>query len=246
MYRIGICDDEIAFGHLVEGYLQEYARRAGIRLDITVFSSGEEYLKLLREGMILDLLFLDIEFGGSMDGVKVGEMLRSDLANESTQIVYVSAMESYALQLFRNRPMDFLVKPVKKQDIEKVMKEYIRVFGKKRDAVFGYKIGRRRFRVAEDEILYFQCAGRKVGIVTGKGEKAEFYGSMEEVACRLDENRFWRIHKSYIVNVSHVSEFRAKEVCLNNGETLPVSRSFRESVQEKLLRERTGEEGKWE
>lgn len=41
--------------------------------------------------MALELLFLDIEFGGGMDGVKVGEMLRADLANEAAQIVYVSA-----------------------------------------------------------------------------------------------------------------------------------------------------------
>lgn len=241
MYRIGICDDEIAFGNQVEKYLEEYARRKRIRLDISVFLTGEEYLEFLREGMVPDLLFLDIEFGGGMDGVKVGEMLRADLVNEATQIVYVSAVESYAMRLFRNRPMDFLTKPVKRQDIERVMNEYIRVFGKKRDTIFEYGIGRRRFRVAAEDIQYFQCVGRKVGIVTEKGENAQFYGNMDEVGKRLDEGRFWRIHKSYIVNVSYVSEFGAKEVCLRNGVTLPVSRTFRENVQEKLLRERVGE-----
>ena len=88
MYRIGICDDEIAFGNLAEKYLQEYARQEGISLDISIFLNGEEDLKFLREGMVLDIIFLDIEFGGSMDGVKVGEMLRADLANENTQIVF--------------------------------------------------------------------------------------------------------------------------------------------------------------
>ena len=245
MYRIGICDDEITFGNLIEKYLEEYARKKGIRFDISVFLTGEGYLESLREGMVLDLLFLDIEFGGGMDGVKVGEMLRIDLVNEATQIVYVSAVESYAMRLFRNRPMDFLPKPVKRQDIERVMNEYIRVFGKKRGAVFEYGIGRRRFRVAEDDIQYFQCVGRKVGIVTGKGENAQFYGNMDEIEKQLDEGRFWRIHKSYIVNVSYVSEFGAREVCLRNGERLPVSRTFRESVQEKLLGERMGR-SKWE
>ena len=62
---------------------------------------------------------------------------------------------SYAIRLFKNRPLDFLPKPVKRQDIERVMNEYIRVFGKRRAAVFEYGIGRRRFRVAEEEIVYF-------------------------------------------------------------------------------------------
>lgn len=91
MYRIGICDDEMAFGNLIEEYLEEYARQREIRLDISVFLTGEGYLEFLQKGMILDLLFLDIEFGKGMDGVKVGEMLRADLANEAAQIVHVSA-----------------------------------------------------------------------------------------------------------------------------------------------------------
>lgn len=57
MYRIGICDDEMAFGNLIEEYLEEYARQREIRLDISVFLTGEGYLEFLQKGMILDLLF---------------------------------------------------------------------------------------------------------------------------------------------------------------------------------------------
>lgn len=129
MYTIGICDDDMAFGCQVEKYLQEYASREKLVFDITIFLSGEEYLRFLGEEQPLDILFLDIEFGGGADGVIVGKELRSDLKNERTQLVYVSAMESYALQLFQNRPIGFLVKPVERQDLERIMEEYIRVFG---------------------------------------------------------------------------------------------------------------------
>lgn len=56
-----------------------------------------------------------------------------DLRNEITQIVYVSALEEYAIQLFQNRPMDFLIKPIKQEDIDKIMNNYIHVFGKRRN-----------------------------------------------------------------------------------------------------------------
>ena len=61
---------------------------------------------------------------------------------------------------------------------------------------------------------------------------------MDEVAGKLNEDNFWRIHKSYIVNISYISEFRVEEVCLTNGEVLPVSRRRREGIQEKILEER--------
>lgn len=238
MYTIGICDDDMTFGCQVEKYLQEYASREKLVFDITIFLSGDEYLRFLEEELPLDIIFLDIEFGGSTDGVIVGKELRSDLKNETTQIVYVSAMESYALQLFQNRPIGFLVKPVERQDIERIMREYIRVFGHGSRHFFEYGISRKKFRVREDEIMYFQCVGRKVEIVTGRGESAEFYGNMEEVAGKLKGDHFWRIHKSYIVNANYILEFRAEEVHLTNGEVLPVSRRHREGIQGKVLEER--------
>ena len=124
------------------------------------------------------------------------------------------------------------------QDIDRVVKEYIRIFGQRSRNFFEYVIDRKRFRVRDDEIMYFQCVGRKVEIVTGKGRNAEFYGNMDEVAGKLNEDNFWRIHKSYIVNISYISEFRVEEVCLTNGEVLPVSRRRREGIQEKILEER--------
>ncbi len=77
------------------------------------YLKGEEYLKFLAEEAPVDLLFLDIKFEDGMDGIAVGKELRADLKNEITQIVYISGLESYAMQLFQNRPMDFLLKPVK-------------------------------------------------------------------------------------------------------------------------------------
>lgn len=238
MYKIGVCDNDIAFGCRIEKYLQEYACRERLKIDITIFLSGDEYLRFLKKEPPLDVIFLDIGFGENTDGVMVGKVIRSDLKNETTQIVYVSAMESYDLKLFKNRPIDFLVKPVEKRDIERVMKEYIRVFGHKSRNVFEYGIGRKKFRVRDDEIMYFQCVGRKVEIVTRRGGNAEFYGNMEEVEGKLNENNFWRIHKSYIVNVSYISEFRAEEICLTNGEILPISRRRRKGIRDKILEER--------
>ena len=238
MYTIGICDDDMSFVGQIEKYLQKYARREKLVFDIVSFLNGDEYLRFLREEPPLDIIFLDIEFGGGTDGVTIGKELRSDLKNETTQIVYVSAMESYALQLFQNRPIGFLVKPVGGQDIERIMKEYIRVFGQSGRNFFEYGIGKKKVRVREDEIMYFQCVGRKVEIAKAKGGNAEFYGTMEEVEGKLNNDNFWRIHKSYIVNASYILEFRTEEICLTNGEILPVSRRRSRGIQERILEEK--------
>lgn len=233
MYRVGICDDDIAFGCQMEEYLKEYARKENMEINIEVFLSGEDYLKYLKEESALDVLFLDIELGRNTNGVMVGNLIRSDLANEVTQIVYVSASESYAMQLFRNRPMDFLVKPVKREDIERVMAEYKRIFFDKK-RFFEFRIGKITYRISDDEILYIQCSGKKIEIVTNK-ENKEYYGTMTEVEKQVDADKFWVIHKSYIVNINYISEFRVNEIVMITGDVLPISRSYQKKVQEKLL-----------
>ena len=235
MYRVGICDDDTIFVGQMEKYLLECAQENKILVDIITFANGEEYLKFLENGMPMDILFLDIEFGKYLDGVEIGKQMRLDAKNEITQIIYVSGWEEYALQLFQNRPMDFLLKPVFKRNIDKILKEYIRIFGDQAVPFFEYNIGRNWYRVMKNEIMYFQCIGRKVQIVSNKNEKIEFYGRMDELEKELDSDKFWRIHKSYIVNKDYVSEFHPTEMFLANNLKLQISRTFRSEIQKKIL-----------
>lgn len=57
MLKIGICDDDFAFGCQVEGYLNHYAQKENMEIEVTVFLSGEEYLNYLKEKAALDILF---------------------------------------------------------------------------------------------------------------------------------------------------------------------------------------------
>lgn len=240
MYRIGVCDDDLAFGIQLEQYIQNFAKLHKIQMDIFVFTNGEEYLKFLKEKSPVNLLFLDIRFGKSLDGIQVGKELRSDMKNEMTQIVYISGLESYAMRLFQNRPMDFLIKPVTQERIDQILDEYIQLFGDRKTQYFEYNIGKDRYRIMEDEIRYFECIGRKIKMTLENETEIDFYGNMDDVKEHVSDEKFWRIHKSYLVNRKSIEIFRASEVCLISGETLPISRSCKEKIQKKLLEERIG------
>ncbi|MBP3475152.1 MAG: response regulator transcription factor [Lachnospiraceae bacterium] len=233
MYRIGICDDDFIFCAQIEKYLEEFAREEKVTIDIEVFLSGEDYLKYMEQKRSLDILFLDIELGG-IDGISVGQKIRDDLANEVTQIVYVSSKQNYAISLFQIRPMDFLVKPIERAKINRIMQVYRRLFdGKKK--FFEFHVGRSNYRVATNRIMYFQCEGKKIRIVTVGNESSEFYEAMKNIEKQLDMSIFCVIHKSYIVNVNYVSEFHIDEVVMTTGIILPISQTMRKKVRQKIL-----------
>ena len=232
MYRIGICDDEMEFCTEIEEFVQKYAEKEEITVETEVFTSGEEFFQAMSNEKAVDLLFLDIELGG-IDGVEVGRRLREKVENEAMQIVYVSSKESYAMQLFQIRPFDFLTKPVNMEKISKVMSEYKRLFID-RNMFFSFQVGKSTYRISENEILYFQCEGKKIQVITTK-DKREYYGKMADVEKQISMNKFCVVHKSYIVNINYVSEFCPDEVVMCNEIRIPISQSMRKRVREKIL-----------
>lgn len=233
MIRVGICDDDFAFGCQIEGYLEKFAQQNNIGIETKVFLSGEECLNYLIQEPTLDILFLDIIFGNKINGVTIGQWIRSKLENEITQIVYISAKEEYAMQLFQNRPLDFLLKPIEYEQIEKIMDNYKHLFFDQKN-FFEYQIERAFYRIVDNEIIYFQCSGKKIKLVTTRAEK-EYYGKMSDVKLQLNPEIFWSIHKSYIVNINYVSHFLSDSVLLLTGDLLPISRSYQKDIHQKFL-----------
>ncbi|MDE7311231.1 MAG: GHKL domain-containing protein [Eubacterium sp.] len=78
-----------------------------------------------------DLIFLDIVLD-KMNGVEAGRIIREQMEDNTTQIIFISSKENYTLQLFKIRPFDFLVKPVHYEHIEQVMDAYIKLFDTKK------------------------------------------------------------------------------------------------------------------
>lgn len=235
MYRIGICDDNIAVGAEIEKYLLEYASIENFKdMEIEVFLNGKDLCREIRSNSnIFHLLFLDIEMG-DLDGISVGNILREEMKNEITQVVFISYTQEYAMQLFKIRPMDFLIKPITYNKIYNIMQIYRNLFpGKK--MFFGYRKGRNSYQIAQSEIICIKCEGKKICIVTNR-EEIEFYGKMADVSKQLDAAKFWIIHKSFIINVDFVFLFGRDEIKLMNGDELPVSKTYKKEVADKILR----------
>jgi len=234
MYKIGICDDDYAFCGQIEQYLENVAEALSLAIELEIFLSAKDFLKYLSKNPPLDILFLDIELGQT-DGIVVGQKIRTQLENEVTQIVYVSAKEHYAIQLFQNRPMDFLVKPITQSDIERVLGQYQRLFSHK-NIFFEYRIGKAFRRIAENDIMYFQCECKKIRVFTNRGTNEAFYAKMAELEKQLNHDKFLAIHKSYIINTNYVSEYRPREVIMTSGVVVPISQAYQKQVQQRVLK----------
>lgn len=233
MYRIGICDDGENVCTSIENMLLQYAEEKNLQVDTNVWYSGESLRDYLASGGWLDLLFLDIELF-QMTGIEVGGYIRNRLDNMSLQIVYISGKASYAQQLFKTQPLDFLVKPILQEQIGEVMDMALKII-KKRNDRFEFQQGKERYYVPMGDIVYMVSERRKIKVVTTKAA-FEFYGKLKEAAKCLSGD-FIRIHQSYIVNKDYVFRYTYETVELMDGTVLTISPANRKRVRDKLLRE---------
>ena len=225
-----ICDDEKSTCSDLEDLLLKYAMQEKGSLNTEVFYSGDPLLDYLKREKT-DILFLDIELPG-MNGVSVGKYIREIMEDDNLFLVYISSKEHYALQLFQNQPFDFLVKPIEQEKVYPVLDHIYRIAGKNNRS-FVYQNHNDSFRIAYNDILYFQSEGRKINIVMKDGIET-FYGKLSAMEEKVPEF-FLRIHKSYLVNQNYVKEFTYEWVKMINGDILNISKANRAKVRRKIL-----------
>ena len=140
LIRIAVCDDNLRISSDIEGWIMEYNKSSQANYVVEIYYNGERLCKDMDSGTMYDIIFLDIELE-SITGIEVGHYIREELHNDDSQIIYISSFTKYALELFQVRPMDFLIKPVKKERIIKSIETATKLL-KKGEVCFQYKQGR--------------------------------------------------------------------------------------------------------
>ena len=230
MFRIAICDDNGAVCSAIENIIDDFFKTETMHYEIDSFQSGEELLKELDDHEKYDLIYLDIELA-RLNGVEVGRYIREKLLDDYTQIAFISAKSSYALELFQIRPIHFLVKPFTPRQVIGILEKAMELQGHQ-VKIFSYKTGKAENRIPYKDIMYFSSETKKIIVHTRDGSDS-FYGKLSEL--NLPDTEFVQIHKSFIINKQYVTRFKFDSVLLSNNEELPISRAYRKTVRENLM-----------
>ena len=232
MIKIAIVDDDIRVCFDIEKYVLNYSDFSLEKFEVEIFQSGEKFLEYWDNQCQFDLVFLDIELY-ELNGIKVGNILRKIKEDYKVQIVYISTLKTYAMELFQNRPFDFIVKPVKEEKVWSTLKDYITGFVTTK-SYYKYTLNRKEYSIWVKDIIYLQSNRKKLLIKTKK-ETIEIYGKLSDEIKKLPENLFLRIHRCYAVNIDYVSGFSPGEITLINDEKFSISKTFQDKINQKLI-----------
>lgn len=165
-----------------------------------------------------DLVFLDIQ----MPGLNGFEVLQQ--TSHSPVVVFCTAYDEFALQAFETNSIDYIVKPVKAERIQKsiekldslkrhsdkqgllrIIENYISQTPKKEITSIPVKLGDRMLFVRIEDVAYFSAEEKYVTIFTNNGKTYLCDFPLKSLEEKLGEG-FLRIHRSLLVNVSRIKE----------------------------------------
>lgn len=205
-------------------------RRGGIKL--TTFSEPRIGLKEIIHSKP-DLVFLDIEMN-SISGIEIAHSLPQECC-----LIFTTAHAEYALEGFDLDAADFLHKPFAYDRFEIAVEKALRRIESRQSRTPENIVIKQEYNnvtIAVSEILYVEAMGNYVKIYRTRGGYVLSRTNMKAIRELLPENRFLRIHRSYMIAVDKVERFSKSKIKLTGKDTLlPIGQLFANKVYDTLV-----------
>lgn len=220
-----ITDDEPLAGKGLQGY----ASKIGFLQVVAVCEDAIELNTVLKQQQV-DLLFLDIEMP-YMTGI---EFLKS--YPNPPKVIFTTAYEQYAIQGFELDVLDYLVKPVSFERFLKAANKAYDYFSAQQTGDQQYifiKSDTKLEKILFNDILFAEALGNYVAFYTAD-KKIVTHATLKAVQEKLHPRQFLQPHKSYLVNINHISAIEGNVLHVGKYE-VPISKYQKEEVLERIV-----------
>lgn len=230
MYEIAICDDETKICELYQDRVKKIIDQHGFCASIQIFDSEHHFLEeCMTERFHLVLLDIDMPDISGMDIAKLmnGLTVRPIL-------VFVTNQDALVYDTFQFLPLAFIRKSHFDEEIESVI---IRSFEKLHEAksTYSFRYDAKMIQLKLADIMYFEANQNYLQIYTDN-QVFRYRDTLQNVESELSRKGFLRIHKGFLVNQEAVYQLSGEDVVLNNGAVLPIGRTNREHIRQRLMR----------
>lgn len=210
---------------------------------VATFRSAVSAQEWLKENST-DLIFVDINMP-DMTGVEFVQTLETPM-----MVIFTTAYAEYAIEGFKLSAIDYLLKPFGLQDLtrasEKALSLYelLQLQGQKHveesaseenaegnvedDGVLSVHADRKTHLVKMSNIVYAESAGEYVRLHLADGTKLVTLFRLKNMESSLQSSQFMRVHRSYIINLSHITGYTKGRVFLSNDDYVPIGENYKE------------------
>lgn len=218
-----IIDDEPLAIDVITHHLKRFSNIEVIK----TFTDSVEAFNFLKEGHKIDIVFTDI----AMPEISGIELVK--LSKGNTKFIITTSYSEYAVESFDLEVVDYLLKPISFERFCKAITRFESLENsenqKTLEPSFFVKEGDEFIKILVKDIDYIEGLKDYAKIFTGNNYCLALK-TLKSIEAILSPYKFMRIHKSYIVPLSKISQYNGKCILVNNIE-IPIGRNYREALK---------------
>jgi len=238
MLYILICDDDTAMLTKIGQHVRDFLAVRNIKGKIFSYSDASKISDQILTSC--DIVFLDVDFETEeYNGLDIAKRLRK-LRNDSI-IIFVTNFIEYAPEGYEVHAFRYILKCNLDNDIYPYLSQAIEQISKRKESI-KIQVNGEIIDLPIDNILYFEIQQHIITAYVLKYLQKKdvktysFYGSLSDLENRLEPQGFLRIHKSFLVNMSHLKKFQCREALLDTGAILRVGeKGYAENKKKYLM-----------
>lgn len=237
MMKIIIIDDESSVRNVLALHLKSLLETDSVIHQAPNLKEGVELI--LKEKP--QLVFLDIEMP-EHSGLEIFDLLKDRYT--AFQLIFVTAYNEYAIQAFKLSAIDYLLKPIDKVELKQAVEKAQKNIEASQNSYNAETLKKVFHQISSDkiaievpggvlfiplnEIYYFEANEMYTKMYYSKNKSEIICKPLKHFEQQLENNHFfYRVHRSYIVNLKHLKELHKKEgyqIILDNDSTIPISK----------------------
>jgi len=244
MIKLILVEDELPALEIMQTYLRPLEKEVNI---CGAYSSLKDAIKNIQLHQP-DILVLDIELN---DGLSF-ELLEI-FPELNARIIFVTAHDDYMLRAIKSHAFDYLLKPVVEKELQEAIKNAVRDIENKspkqnKTELIDFIKNQSASRIAVpnrsglnyynlEDIVYIEADGSYSIIHFNKQNKTTVSRKVKDFETSLSNRGFLRVHKSYLVNTSHVVQLHREDsgyLILSDRSRIPISPKDKELIIQRI------------
>lgn len=213
--RFAVCDDELTAREQIVTLLEDYIQSRKLEIEYEVF---DNYAELSEQIDQFDLFFVDYMMP-EIDGMTFSQNVRNKFGKSKT-IIFITAYDEIVYDAFSVQAHRFLTKPLDKFKFYEALDAYLNT-----NLTTGHIIVQNNGAVTAIDFndIYYILVDRKELYICTEKEQHLCRRSISSVEEDLEYCDFFRVHRSYLVNMRNIRSFDSKNIEFENGEKIPIS-----------------------
>lgn len=230
--KIAICEDDTTQQNILTAALDSYRTPIGEHVQYDIYENGLDLLASIH-AQNYDVLLMDILMPG-FTGIDTAREIRE--SNEKIPIIFLTTSREFAVESYRVHAFDYLLKPVEPNILFEALDKVYAMAENTLDQSIILQTAKAVYVLSLSQIEFVEINNRTLSFHLIDGTVKSIAGRLSDYEdTLLSHSEFFKIHRSYIINMDYMKALNQKSFTTLTGKEVPISRNLLPATQKHYI-----------